>query len=251
MRYRLFGLFSLAVFLSLGLLVACGGAATPAPTTPPPTVTPHPATPTPLPPTPTSPPPTPVPPTPTPMPPTPPPTVVEIMAQGEELEFEICGESTTWVRPPEQEQSAKWWSSGRYAAGNEEILKYPWTHNFFVVYGHASGEYDITNLSGLWTLSGDVRVKCFEPEPHDAILKLETAEAWVLLHRVKSIKRLDTHYVLVVEPTEKGVQFIQFPRPERHLPLTLHFVTKDGQEIETIVEAESPYWPYPQLIPPS
>lgn len=82
-------------------------------------------------------------------------------------------------------------------------------------------------------------------------MKLETAEAWVLLHRVKSIKRLDTHYVVVVEPTENGVQFIQFPRVERHLPLTLHFVTEDGQEIETIVEAESPYWPYPQLIPPS
>lgn len=56
---------------------------------------------------------------------------------------------------------------------------------------------------------------------------------------------------MVVEPTEKGVQFIQFPRPERWLPLTLHFVTKDREEVDTIVEAESPYWPYPQLIPAS
>lgn len=44
MRDRLLGLFCLAVFLSLGLLVACGGAATPAPTP-----TPVPPTPTPLP----------------------------------------------------------------------------------------------------------------------------------------------------------------------------------------------------------
>jgi hypothetical protein len=177
-----------------------------------------------------------------------PPTVAKIMAQGEELSFEICGESTTWTRPTEKEQNAKW-SSGRYADGNEEVIKYPWIHNFFVVYGHASGEYDIINLSGLWTLSGDVRAKCFEPEPHDDILKLKTAEVWTLLYRVISIKRLDTHYVVLVEPMEKGVQFVQFARPERQLPLTLHFVAKDGQEVEGIVEAESPYWPYPQLIP--
>jgi len=191
----------------------------------------------------------------TPVPPTPSaetlhlPTVAEIMAQGEEIPFEICGESTTWERPAEQEQNAKWWSSGRYAGGNEEVIKYLWIHNFFVVYGTASGEYDITNLSGLWTLPGDVRAKCFEPERHDAILKLQTAEVWALLHRVKSVKRLDTHYVVVVEPMEQGVQFVQFARPERWLPLTLHSVTEDGQEIEKIIEAESPYWPYPQLIP--
>ena len=120
------------------------------------------------------------------------PTVEEILAQGDELLFEICGESTTWVRPSEQEQGAKWWDSGRYAGADEEVIKYPWTHTFLVAYGHASTEYDLTNLSGLWTLPEDVRAKCFEPEPHDAVLKLERAEAWVLLHRVQSIKRLDT-----------------------------------------------------------
>jgi len=176
-------------------------------------------------------------------------TVAEIMAQGEELSFDVCGESTTWGRPTEQEQNATWWTFGRYAGGDEKVIKWPWTHNFFVAYGTASGEYDITNLSGLWTLPGDVKAKCFEPQRHDAILKLQTAEVWVLLHKVKSIKRLDTSYAIIVEPTGKGVQFVQFARPERWLPLTLHFVTKNGQEIEKIVEAESPYWPYPQLIP--
>jgi len=241
----------LTLVIVLGLVAGCAPAA-PTPTPVPPTATPVPPTATSLPPTATS-----LPPTATPVPPTPtpsaeillPPTVAEIMAQGEELSFEVCGESTTWERPAEQEQNAKWWSSGRYAGGNEEVIKYPWTHNFFVVYGSASGEYDITNLSGLWTLPGDVRAKCFEPERHDALLKLQTAEVWALLHRVKSVKRLDTHYVVVVEPMEQGVQFVQFARPERSLPLTLHFVTEDGQEIEKITEAESPYWPYPELIP--
>jgi len=54
-----------------------------------------------------------------------------------------------------------------------------------------------------------------------------------------------------VEPSERGVQFVQFARPEQWLPLTFHFVTEDGQEIEQIVEAESLYWPYPGLVPTS
>jgi len=227
----------LTLVIALGLIAGCAPEA-PTPTPVPPTATPLSPTATPVPPT-----------------PTPSaearrqPTVAEIMAQGEELSFEICGESTTWQRPAEQEQNAKWWSSGRYAGGNEEVIKYPWIHTFFVAYGHASSEYDIKNLSGLWTLSGDVRAKCFEPERHDAILKLQTAEVWVLLHRVKSVKRLGTRYVVVVEPMEKGVQFVQFARPTEWVPLTMYLVTEDGKEIDKIVEAESPYWPYPQLIP--
>lgn len=219
----------LTLVMVLGLIAGCAPAA---------------LTPTPVPPTATS-----LPPTATLLAPTPTPSAKEIMALGEEISFEICGESTTWQRPAEQEQNAKWWSSGRYAGGNEEVIKYPWTRNFFVAYGHASSEYDIKNLSGLWTLSGDVRAKCFEPERHDAILKLQTAEVWVLLHRVKSVKRLGTSYVVVVEPTEKGVQFVQFTRPTEWVPLTMYLVTEDGKEIDKIVEAESPYWPYPQLIP--
>jgi predicted CXXCH cytochrome family protein len=50
MRYRFFGLFFLAVLLSLGLLVACGRVATPTPTATPPRPTPTPPAPTPTPP---------------------------------------------------------------------------------------------------------------------------------------------------------------------------------------------------------
>ena len=181
--------------------------------------------------------------------PTPVPTVANVMVQGEQVPFEICGESATWTRPTEGEQKAKWWDTGRYAGGDDKVIKYPWTHDFFVAYGNASGEYDIINLSGLWTLAGNVRSKCIEPDRQDAVLKLEKAEVWVLLHRVKGIRRVGTDYYIVVEPTEKGVQFVQFSRPQQQVPLTLHFVTENGQEVEKIAEAESPYWPYPQLIP--
>jgi len=124
-------------------------------------------------------------------------TISRIAAQGEQIPFEICGESTTWTRPAEEEQQAKWWNSGRYAGGDEGVIQYPWTHDFFVVYGDASVEYDIINLSGLWTLEGDVRSQCIEPERQDAIKKLQKAEVWVLLHRVKTIKRVGTDYYLL------------------------------------------------------
>ena len=46
-----------------------------------------------------------------------------------------------------------------------------------------------------------------------------------------------------------AAQFIKFARPEQLLPLTFHFVTGNGQDVENIVAAESPYWPYPQIKP--
>jgi hypothetical protein len=177
------------------------------------------------------------------------PTATEILKRGTELSFEVCGESTTWERPPESEQDHKWWRSGRYSGADDHVIRYPWTHAFFVMYGHGSGTYDVENLSGLWTLAEDVRARCLEPERQDAILKLQTVEVWALYHRAKRVWQLGAHYVVVVEPVERGVQFVQFARPEQRVPLTLHFATEDGQEIEQIVEAESMYWPYPGLVP--
>jgi hypothetical protein len=179
------------------------------------------------------------------------PTVAEILSQGKELSFEICGESTTWERPPEGEQDAKWWRSERYSGGDDQVIQYPWTHDLIVTYGHGSITYDAENLSGLWSLPKDVRAQCLEPERQDAILRLQKAEVWAFSHQVKRVRRLGAHYVVVVEPSERGVQFVQFARPEQWLPLVFHFVTEDGQEIEQIMEAESLYWPYPGLVPPS
>jgi len=183
-----------------------------------------------------------------PMVPSAPPIVAAIVAQGEELAFEVCGESTTWERPPESKQD-KWWRSGRYDGADDPVIQYPWTHAFFVTYGHGSTTDDVENLSGLWTLPEDVWARCREPERQDAILKLEIVEVWALSHRVTSVRRLGADTVVVVEPVERGVQFVQFPRPEQQVPLTFHFVTGDGQEIEQIMESESMYWPYPGLVP--
>ena len=162
------------------------------------------------------------------------------------MPFEVCGESSTWRRPSEEEQRKTWWTFPRYSSAKQDFVKWPWTHNLFVIYGDADFEFDILNLSGLWTLPAGIRDQCVELKHLDAILKLDKAEVWILLNRVKSIKRLDDDFAVVVEPTSNGVQFIQFPRPRR-APSVLHFVNESGKEIEEINEKTSPYWPYPNL----
>jgi len=180
---------------------------------------------------------------------TPAPPATPVAPLGQSVPFEVCGESTTWTRPAEAEQKAKQWDSGRYSGLDRAVIRIPWEHAFFVSYGNASGEYDLINLSGLWTLGADVRARCLEPAAQDAVLKLEVAEVWVLLHQVKSVRREGTEYTIVVAPADQGVQFVRFARPEPPSPLTLRFVDERGQALDEIVEAESPYWPYPDLLP--
>lgn len=178
--------------------------------------------------------------------PTPVATAANSVVPGEPVAFEVCGEAAAWRRPSEAEQKAKWWDNGRYAGASAETINYPWTHDFLVTYGSASLEYDLINLSGLWTLPDDVRAKCIEPTASDAVLNLRQAEVWALLHRVLSVSHVGADYYIVVEPADQGVQFIEFARPEQQVPLTLHFVTGDGQELDKIVEPESPYSPFYQ-----
>lgn len=166
------------------------------------------------------------------------------LAEGEAVPFEVCGHAPRWTRPSEAEQMAIW-EEARYAGADQDVLKYPWTHDFFLVYGNASVDYDIVNLSGLWTLPADTRSKCIEAKRQDAILKLQDAEIWVLLHEVKEIRREGTSYTVIVEPRERGVQFVQFPRAAQQEPIHLCFVTPDGDMISELRETEYLYWPYP------
>lgn len=67
------------------------------------------------------------------------------------------------------------------------------------------------------------------------------------MHGLKAVSSSMSSYVIVVEPAEQGVQFVQFPRPTSQLPLTLYFITQDGHKLDEIVETDYIYWPYPQL----
>ena len=171
-------------------------------------------------------------------------TADKILAQGEEVPFEVCGESSTWMRPSEEEQKRKWWSSPRYSNADKERIQRFWTHDFFVSYGFASPEFEVLSLTGLWTLPDGVRDKCFERQGLEAVQNGQKAEVWVLLHKVQRVKRLGTDYAVVVEPVGQGVQFVRFPRPEQKGPLTLYYITQDGQVVDVYREGVEDTWPH-------
>jgi len=76
----------------------------------------------------------------------------------EPIPFDICAESTTWVRPSPEVQ-AKIWNMRRYEGLPHD--PYEWTHNFLIVPNSASIAYDLRNLSGLWTATPPSRPVSF------------------------------------------------------------------------------------------
>jgi len=176
--------------------------------------------------------------------PAPTPPVPEILARGQEVTFTVCAKSSTWTRPPAEDMAAKW-SFGRWKWSDqkgEELIKYPWTHFFFVDAGSASLEYDLLNLSGVSREPFDEESKnCIgDRGRNEAIVARKAARVWLLLHRLRTIKRLGTLYVLVVEPVDRGFQSVDFP-VTAPASLTLYFVTPDGEEIDKIVEGVTPW----------
>ncbi|MEW6231951.1 MAG: LPXTG cell wall anchor domain-containing protein [Chloroflexota bacterium] len=137
------------------------------------------------------------------------------------------------------------WSFGRWKWSDEQgekLIKYPWTHFFFMVDGSASLEYDLLNLSGVSREPFDEESKnCIgDRGRNEAIVVRKAARVWLLLHRLRTIKRLGTHYVFVVEPADRGFQSVDFP-VTAPASLTLYFVTPDGKEIDKIVEGVTPW----------
>ena len=151
------------------------------------------------------------------------------------LPYELCAQSTTWVRPSPEEQ-AKIWNDPRYDASDRTAPA--WTHDFIVDYPEsASIGYDLMKLSGLWTAPIKALYKCREKTGPNGS---QWIEMWVLLHRVKEITQADNTYTVTVEPTGRGFQsvFIRRLNPSA----VLRFVTPDGRELDK--------WEYSPTHPP-
>ncbi|MGQ4648808.1 hypothetical protein [Lyngbya aestuarii] len=162
------------------------------------------------------------------------------IAQLTDVSYEICGESNTWRRPTETEQIRELQTIPRYGADlTREPLKstlqtFRGQNIFsFTSYG-LSSRIEPIYFSGLWTIE-DTLFGCYDSSSRVAQINTgEIAEVWLILHRVVNLKWLDNHYVLVVEPTQQGVQFIQFSRKENQPLLPLEVVTENGRELEVI-----------------
>jgi hypothetical protein len=169
---------------------------------------------------------------------------------GKAIAFEVCSAAPAWVRPESKTQMQQIKSTGRYADAKnnreiENLIQQFWTRNviLFGSYG-LSARIEPIYLSGLWTIPNtidSISNKCYASRQR--ILDLnsgKTAEIWLLLHKVKSIKWLENRYVMVVQPVNQGVQFIQFARVEQHPTPTLQVIAEDGRELEVINWATNP-----------
>ncbi|MBD1921497.1 hypothetical protein H6F77_10380 [Microcoleus sp. FACHB-831] len=157
-----------------------------------------------------------------------------------EIPFEICGESKTWVRPTATEQRRHLQNMGRGRYSLEVIGELGgdyWTHNIFsfTSYPGGSGTFDITHLSGFWTPQNPSRPSTCD----NAITALNSgklARVWVLNYRVISIKWLANRYVMVVKPTSRGAQIINFSRRERQDLLPLTVVAENGRKVAVLAK---------------
>lgn len=156
-----------------------------------------------------------------------------------DIPFKVCGEVQNWVRPSKASQAKKLQSLPRYGA---DLASQPlkglaqrfWQQEVFsfTQYG-LSLRMEPIYLSGLWTVE-DTVWKCYNATSVNQINAGKTAEVWVLSHRVTRIQWTGEQYVIVVQPAQTGVQFIQFPRRESRSTLPLKVVTETGTKLNVV-----------------
>ena len=170
----------------------------------------------------------------------------EPLAAAEVVPFEICAESTTWMRPSPEVQ-AKVWNDPRYSGFARTA--YAWTHHFLVILDpESTNEFGyISNLSGTWTVQpGEVADRC----PSSTSIR-RSGHDWIevlsLLHRVKDVRREANTYTVIVEPAGKGFQFVFIRR--LNPSAVLRFVTPAGLELERWDESAPPKQ-FSNTVPP-
>ncbi|MBE9077277.1 hypothetical protein IQ241_08205 [Romeria aff. gracilis LEGE 07310] len=159
-------------------------------------------------------------------------------AASTEVSYAVCAEAADWQRPNEADQTKQVGSDPRYQGLEEEPLKSVsdsfWQHQAvsFTTYG-LSARMEPVTFSGLWTVEEELW-NCYEPEATEQINAGETAETWLMGHRITGLQWQSDRYVMTVEPTPAGVQIIQFDRVDNESELALSIVTADGQPVEVL-----------------
>jgi hypothetical protein len=174
----------------------------------------------------------------------PPPRKTIPTSSGKAIAFEVCSSFPTWVRPASNAQMQQLQSTGRYPDAKtdreiQNIIEQFWTRNAIVFGGYGiSARVDPIYLSGLWTIPNTLDLisnKCYLSKQQIADLNSgKTAEVWLLLHKVRSVKWFENRYVMVVQPVRQGAQFIQFTRVDRQPIPALQVITEDGKDLEVI-----------------
>jgi hypothetical protein len=164
----------------------------------------------------------------------------EVQSPVASLPVEICLNLPDWQRPSQQVQEKQLQSMPRYGAALQEepllsVAKAWWSHEAFsfTTYG-LSARTDPLYLSGLWTAMEETW-DCYSGNQPDQINNGELAEVWLMHHRLLTLEWQDNQYVMTVEPSESGLQLVQFPRREQSQSLPLTLVTVVGEALPVML----------------
>lgn len=153
-------------------------------------------------------------------------------------DFLVCSETNNWQRPSPEQQQKQLAEDDRYDGllqdkDFQQLANQFWQHNVlsFTTYG-LSARMEPINLSGLWSVSDEIWANCYSHDEGSAINEGTLAEAWLMHHKVVDLQWQDDHYVMVVEPSNQGMQVVQFARRETEANLPLTVITPQGVEVD-------------------
>lgn len=159
-----------------------------------------------------------------------------INTESQPVSFEVCSNLPDWERPDLDAQTETLTSNPRYSDSLDveplQSLSEKFWHESiitFTTYG-LSARTEPVNLSGVWTVI-DAMDPCYEGDRPEAINQGQLGEIWLIGHRIITIEWLGDQYKVVVEPTQKGLQAIQFDRLEASETLPITVVEADGTEV--------------------
>ena len=152
-------------------------------------------------------------------------------------QFQMCSKSDTWVRPSIEEQRREIWSLPRYRGVDQERLALYLDRPVFVWLGGNSELGSLYSLHGLWT-ARDVEREQDCANPGDVYLG-KYFDIYLLNHRAVDVILEASTYTVLVEPTERGWQHIEFWNSlYQEVPVSFRVVvrTQEGEELDSFDE---------------
>ena len=155
-----------------------------------------------------------------------------------ESSAQVCAQVVDWVRPDEQGHMKQLEALPRYGDQIYEDPLKTLLNDFrshqaitFTTYG-LSARTEPLYMSGVWT-AVDQLWSCYDGDQPQQINAGELAEVWLLNYRLVDLEPADTGYLMTVEPTETGMEVVQFARQEGSARLNLTVQTTAGVPVET------------------
>jgi hypothetical protein len=155
------------------------------------------------------------------------------------LVVDVCLNLPDWQRPSDYTQVKQLQAMGRYESATEitllsEDTKAWWGHEAFsfTTYG-LSARTDPLYLSGVWTAMDHIW-DCYSDDQPERINAGDLAELWLLNHRLVSLEWQEEAYLVTVEPSNAGLQLVQFPRQDNRAQLPVQIITTDGMTLPTL-----------------